>query len=82
LDPAVVDALKSEDSQNILLILAVDEKGSVQPFCGFYDGKPCQPTEYGEILDPIEEFFMYVAVSNPKVCWKTSGGDKECVTYD
>ena len=82
LDPAVVDSLKSGDNQDILLILAVDQQGSVQPFCGFYQGKPCRPIGYEEIPDPIKEIFMYLAVSNPKVCWKTSGGDKECVTYD
>jgi hypothetical protein len=82
LDPAVVDALKFADNQDILLILAVDQAGNVQQFCGFYKGKPCQSTAYEEVPNPIKEIFGYITVSNPKVCWKTSGGDKECVTYD
>ena len=65
-------------SAPLLVVLAVDQNGAVQPFYHQTLGKPAP---YEDIQNPLSAPKVEMKIGNPKVCWKTSGGDEECVVY-
>lgn len=63
-----------------VVVFAVDAAGKIQAFRGA-NAKAFQPefplaTEKVLALEGIS-----LVILNPKVCWETTDGDKECVTY-
>jgi hypothetical protein len=62
----------------LLVVLAVDQAGAIQPYYHQTLGKPA---EYEDIQNPLSEPKVEMKIGNPKVCWKTSGGDEQCVVY-
>lgn len=67
-----------------LVVFAVYEDGAVQPY--YYNtrnGKPGNTEPWQDIPDgpDVHKARVDVKATNPKTCWTTSGGDRECVVY-
>jgi hypothetical protein len=73
----VLNALRF-DNTDLLVVFAVNSAGEIQPY---YYSSTGNREEYAPVKDPIAEPTIEIEVGNPKVCWKTSGGDEECVVY-
>lgn len=67
-----------------LVVFAVYEDGAVQPYYyNMRNGKPGNTEPWEDIPDgnDVHPAEVEAKVTNPKTCWNTSGGDRQCVVY-
>lgn len=65
-------------SNQLLVVFAVDLQGNIQPY---FEKETGRPEKYEPVTDPIASAQIDIEIGNPKVCWTTSSGGKECVVY-
>lgn len=79
LNSATEQALNFTENK-LAVVFAIDNKGNIQPYRRSQaSAAPVElPIKSATVLD-FKSISLFIF--NPKVCWKTSDGDKECITY-
>jgi hypothetical protein len=68
-------------ASDLVVIFAVDKDGNVEASYRDFGANPGQMTTWQYISPALAELDINIRIGNPKTCWITSSGDKQCVVY-